>query len=218
MKTPFTVEQFFGIFSNYNQTVFPLQIIFYLISFIAIYLTFKPTSQSDKIISGILAFFWLWMGIVYHLIFFTAINKAAYLFGGVFILQGILFLTFGVFQNKLSFKFHAGLYGLIGIVMIFFALIVYPVLGTTLGHIYPSSPTFGLPCPTTIFTFGLLLLTYKNCPVAIYIIPFIWSVFGLSAAFNFGILEDISLIISGLLTICLLSFRNKKYKFRWHIR
>src|SRR5688572_31790059 len=102
MKTPFTVEQFFQVFRNYNQAVFPMQIIIYLISVIAIYLAFRPTSKSDKIISGILALLWLWMGIVYHLVFFTAINKAAYLFGAVFILQGILFLTFGVFQHKLS--------------------------------------------------------------------------------------------------------------------
>ena len=213
MKTPFTVEQFLDVFRNYNQAVFPMQVIFYLVSIIAIYLTFKPAFKSDKIISGILAFLWLWMGIVYHLMFFTAINKAAYLFGTVFILQGILFLTLGVFQNKLSFNFHSGIYGWVGIMLISFALIVYPVLGYTLGHAYPSSPTFGLPCPTTIFTFGLLLLTYKKCPVAILIIPFIWSVFGFSAAFNFGIMEDSGLIVSGLLSVSIILFRNKKYKY-----
>ena len=213
MKIPFTAEQFLEVFRNYNQAVFPMQVIFYLVSVFAIYLAFKPTSKSDKIISGILAFLWLWMGIVYHLIFFTAINKTAYLFGAVFILQGILFLTFGVFQNKLSFKFLSGIYGWLGIVLILFALVVYPVLGYIFGHTYPSSPTFGLPCPTTIFTFGLLLLTYKNCPVAILVIPFIWSVFGFSAAFNFGIMEDTGLIVSGLLCVLMILFRNKKYKY-----
>ena len=212
MKTPFTAEQFLEAFRNYNEAVFPMQIFFYLISVIAVYLAFKPTSNPDKIISGILAFLWLWMGIVYHLIFFTAINKAAYLFGAVFILQGILFLTFGVFQNKLSFNFHRGIYGWLGLMLILFSLIIYPVWGYTLGHNYPSSPTFGLPCPTTIFTFGLLLLSYKNCPVAILIIPFIWSVVGFSAAFTFGMVEDISLIISGPLTLSMLLFSNKKYK------
>jgi len=212
MKTPFTVEQFLEVFRNYNQAVFPMQIIFYMLSVVAIYLAFRPTSISDNIISVILALLWLWMGIVYHLVFFTAINKAAYLFGTVFILQGILFLIFGVFQSKLSFKFHSGICGWLGLILILFALIVYPVLGYTLGHRYPSSPTFGLPCPTTIFTFGLLLLNYKNSPVAIIIIPFIWSVIGFSAAFNFGIVEDTGLIISGLLTVSMLLFRNKKYR------
>jgi hypothetical protein len=52
------------------------------------------------------------MGIVYHLVFFTAINKAAYLFGGLFIIQGILFLIYGVLQNKLSFHFQRDKYGI----------------------------------------------------------------------------------------------------------
>lgn len=31
-------------------------------------------------------------------------------------------------------------------------------LSMRLGDGYPLSPTFGLPCPTTIFTFGIFLL------------------------------------------------------------
>lgn len=212
MKTPFTVEQFLEVFRNYNNTVFPMQIVFYLSSFVAIYLSFKPASKSDKTISGVLAFLWIWMGVVYHLIFFTTINKAAYLFGAIFILQGILFLTLGVLKNALSFGFRSDTYGIMGIVLILFALIVYPVLAYSFGHIYPNSPTFGLPCPTTIFTFGLLLLSDKKCPVAILIIPFIWSLIGFTAAFNFGILEDTGLLISGLLTLLMLLIRNRKYK------
>ena len=107
MKTPFTADQFLDNIKNYNQAVFPMQIVFYLISFFVIYLVLKPSSKSDKIISWLIAFLWLWMGIVYHLVFFTTINKAAYLFGIVFILQGILFLILGIFKSKLSFKFHS---------------------------------------------------------------------------------------------------------------
>ena len=141
MKTPFTLEQFLEVFKNYNQAVFPMQVVFYMISAIAIYLAIKPNSSSDKIISGILTFFWLWMGIVYHIIFFTTINKAAYLFGALFIIQGILFFIFGVFKNKLSFHFISDKFGITGITLIVFAQIVYPVLGYFFGHVYPSSPT-----------------------------------------------------------------------------
>jgi len=212
MKTPFTVEQFLEVMRKYNETVFPMQIVFYLLSIILIYLAIKPSSKSDKIISGFLALFWLWMGIVYHLIFFTVINKAAYLFGAAFILQGILFLTFGVFQNKLSFRFHSDMFGTTGIILVLFALIVYPVLGYFFGHVYPDSLTFGLPCPTTIFSFGLLLLSDKKCPLAILIIPFIWSVIGFTAAFHFGILEDTGLLVSGLLVLTMFLIRNRKNK------
>lgn len=209
MKTPFTAEQFLEIFKTYNQAVWPMQIVFYLLGIVAIYLTFKPTPKSHKVISGVLFFFWLWMGVVYHLIFFTTINKAAYLFGAVFILQSMLFLAYGVFQSKLSFAFRYDRYGMVGIILIVFALIIYPVLGYSAGHVYPYSPTFGLPCPTTIFTFGLLLLCEKKCPLGILVIPFVWSIIGFTAAFHFGVVEDIGLLVAGVLTLILVIVRNR---------
>jgi len=218
MEMPFTLEQFLDVFKKYNQAVFPMQAVFYLISLIAIDLTIKRYPKSDKTISIILAFFWLWMGIVYHLIFFSTINKAAYLFGALFILQGVLFFYFGVFRNKLSFKLgrNIDVYEISGIILFIFALIVYPVIGYFFGHIYPSSPTFGLPCPTTIFTFGLLLLNIRKCPVIILIIPFLWSIVGFTAALQFGIFEDSGLLISGLIATSLLIYRNRilSQKFR----
>ena len=95
------------------------------------------------------------------------------------------------------------------LVLILFALIIYPVLGYFIGHVYPFSPTFGLPCPTTIFTFGLLLLNSKRCPVTILIIPLVWSIIGFMAAIQFGILEDTGLLVAGLITISLLLYRNR---------
>lgn len=212
MKPPFNLEQFLEVFKNYNLAVFPMQLIFYFISAIVIYLALRPNPISSKIISATIAFLWLWMGIVYNIIFFTSINKAAYLFGALFIVQGFLFLIFGVFQNKLSFQFQKKTYGIIGLSVIVFALIIYPLLGYSLGHIYPVSPTFGLPCPTTIFTFGFLLLNIKKCPVTILIIPFIWSLIGFMAAIQFGILEDTGLLIASLVATPLLIYRNWKIK------
>ncbi len=145
-------------------------------------------------------------------VFFTAINIAAYLFGAMFVLQGILFLVTGVFQNRLSFKFRFDIFGITGITLIIFALVIYPIFGFFLGHVYPSSPTFGLPCPTTIFTFGILLLIDKKCPAVIMIIPFIWSVIGFTAAFSFGVIEDTGLLIAGLLTMTLLIVKRRKFQ------
>jgi hypothetical protein len=210
MKTPFTSQQFIETIRNYNESVFPMQVIFYLIALILIYLIVKPVSHSGKIISTIFAFFWLWMGIAYHLVFFTAINKAAYVFGSLFIVQSMLFIIPGVLQNKLSFKMHADVFGITGTVLIIYALFIYPVLGYIAGHAYPFSPTFGLPCPTTIFTFGCLLLCDKKCPSYVLIIPFLWSVIGFAASFNFGIWEEVGLLIAGLLALPMLLIRNRR--------
>lgn len=211
MKTPFTPEQFFDVFRTYNETVFPAQIVLYLLAFILVYLIIRPNAGSHKIISGLLSLFWLWMGIVYHIIFFTEINPAAYIFGVAFIVQSFLLMTFGVLKNRLSFSFRSDLFGWTGIILIVYALIIYPVLGHFLGHTYPASPTFGLPCPTTIFTFGVLLLTDKKCPLVLLIIPFVWSVLGFTAAFSFGVWEDTGLLIAGLVTLPLVMIKNRKF-------
>ena len=206
---PFTVEQFLDILGKYNLAVWPRQWLFYLVVILTLILAVKKTSYSDKVISGILSFFWLWMGVVYHLLFFSQINKGAYAFGALYIIQGLLFFYVGIIKNRLSFRFQSNTYTLIGSLFIIYAVGLYPILGYFFGHIYPKSPTFGLPCPTTIFTFGLLLWTEKAFPKYLLVIPFIWSVIGFSAAVSLGIREDIGLLIAGVVGSLMILFRDK---------
>ncbi|MEW6408197.1 MAG: DUF6064 family protein [Patescibacteria group bacterium] len=209
MALPFTIDQFLFVFEQYNLSVFPMQIIILLLAIASVFLVFKQVKNNNKIITGILAFFWLWIGIAYHLIFFTSINKASYLFGALFIIQGILFLFVG-FKDKLSFKFRKDAYGITGSIFVLYAIIIYPILNYVFGHWWPSNPTFGLPCPTTIFTFGLLLWTNKKVPKYILIIPLIWALIGMSAAINLGVWEDLGLIFAGILGVILLWVRDRK--------
>lgn len=209
MDLPFTTEQFLEVFKTYNQAVFPAQIIFYVFAIYCIYSIFKPTRHTDRIINSILSFLWLWIGIVYHLIFFTNINKAAYVFGFLFIIQGLIFFISGVLKRDLSFAYRKDWIGTAGFVFLLYALVIYPVLGHLLGHQYPYSPTFGLPCPTTIFTFGLLLFTTKKISIWIIVIPLLWSFIGVSAAVNLSIYEDIGLLIAGVSGLVLLIFSNR---------
>lgn len=204
MNLPFTIEQFLDVFAHYNLSIWPVQIILNLLAVAGIFMAIKKTKYSDQTIGIILSLFWLWMGIVYHLSFFTAINPAAYLFGSLFILQGLLFLWHSVFKSNLSFKFKANLYGICGSLFLFYALIAYPIIGALSGHAYPKAPTFGAPCPTTIFTFGLLLWTEKKVKKTILIIPLLWSVIGFSAAVNLSIREDFGLVVAGILGTLLL--------------
>jgi len=208
MKLPFTAEQFLEIFKSYNESIFPIQIVFYLIAAIALFLLFSSADKS-RIISLILSFFWLWIGIVYHIIYFSKINKAAYLFGSLFILQGIIFFIYGIVSNKLILRYNKNILNKTGIIIISYALIIYPVLGYLLGRPYPYSITIGLPCPTTIFTFGILLFSEKKIPFAALIIPLLWSITGFTVALNFSIFEDFGLILSGLISFTLLTIQNR---------
>jgi hypothetical protein len=212
MKVPFTIEQFLDVFRQYNTAVWPMQVVFVLLALIAIHFSIQSKTYSNKIIVCILAFFWLWMGTIYHLVYFSRINKAAIVFGILFIIQAIIFLYFGLIKNKLSFRLTTGTHGIIGIILIVFSLLIYPLLGYWWGHIYPLSPTFGLPCPTTIFTFGILLFSGSKISPWVILIPFLWSLIGFSAAFSMGMKEDAGLAVAGILSTLMIFYRNKSFK------
>jgi len=102
MQIPFTAEQFLQVFKQYNETIWPSQIMLYIFALLAVLFSFIKGKHSQKIISTILSLMWIWMGVVYHILYFSSINKAAYIFGGAFILQGILFFIF-ISSKKLTF-------------------------------------------------------------------------------------------------------------------
>jgi len=211
MRLPFTVEEFLGVFQSYNLAVWPVQIIAYLVGAFALYLAIKQPKYKDRIIAVVLSLMWLWNGGIYHIGFFSAINKAAFLFGALFIVQGLLFFWRGVVKNDLVFRFSGDRYSLIGGLFILYAMGVYPLLGAFAGHTWPHSPMFGVaPCPTTIFTFGLLLLTPNGIKKYLLAVPFLWAVVGLSAAVNLRIYEDFGLLVAGLLGTALILVRDRK--------
>lgn len=209
MELPFTTEQFLDVFRRYNLSVWPLQVFFYVLALVAVVLSVSPLKKGHTLVAAIVGFFWIWMGTVYHLYHFAPVNPAAYVFGVAFIFQGILFLYYG-FRKKLSFRFNPDIYGITGGVMMFFALAVYPLLSYWAGRLYPATPTFGLPCPTTIFTLGMLLWVDKKVPGSLLIVPVGWAVIGYSAALIMGITEDMGLGVSAVIAVLLIWFRNDR--------
>src|SRR5688500_9606367 len=95
MRLPFSQQQFFDLFADYNRAVWPAPLVAYMLGLTAVALALHRRSVLPGIVWTVLATFWLFNGVAYHLIFFSTINRAANLFGLLFILQGLLFLSFG---------------------------------------------------------------------------------------------------------------------------
>lgn len=199
MKLPFSIDDFLGVFERYNLSLWPVQILFYLMAILVVVWLVREGPSAHRKVFAVLSFFWLWMGLVYHLFYFSSINKAAFAFGGLFILQGILFHYYGVVRQLVTFGKNPDGTRMLGAVLMVYALILYPILGFVWGHEFPRSPTFGLPCPTTIFTFGVLLFANHQVPWRMLFIPLFWSVIGFSAAVNLSIREDFGLVVAGIL-------------------
>ena len=210
MQPPFTVEQFLDSFARYNEAVWPAQIVLYLVAALLLALAARATPRSSRWISGLLAVLWAWTGVVYHWGFFASINTAAYLFGSVFLLQATAFVVAAA-RERLSFRFGRDGYALTGAVLIAYALIAYPILGALAGRAYPDGATFGLPCPTTIATFGILLWVRGRVPLWLLAIPAAWSLMGFSAAIHLGIAEDYGLLVSGLVGTLAILHKNRRW-------
>src|SRR5215203_2267356 len=66
------------------------------------------------------------------------------------IVQGLLLLWSGGYRGELVFRFQKDLGGLLSLLFIVYAAVLYPLRGYMLGHPYPHAPMFGVaPCPTT---------------------------------------------------------------------
>ena len=74
---PFTPEQFLQVFARYNEALWPLQWIAWLLGAAACIAVARAGSLRDRAVPAVLALFWLWTGIAYHAVFFSAINRAA---------------------------------------------------------------------------------------------------------------------------------------------
>ncbi len=202
---PFTREQFLAVFVAYNEAVWPAQLLAYLLGLLLMLLVIRPSLQRSRLVAAGLAAMWLWTGIAYHGMHFSAISNGAWGFAALFVVQGLLFIDAGVLRSRLVFGPRKGWTGWMGWALVAYASIGYPVLGQLLGHGYPAMPMFGItPCPVTIFTFGLFLLTTEPIPRRLLVIPVVWSVIGGSAAFLLAIPQDWPLLVSGFTVLVLL--------------
>lgn len=199
---PFTREQFFAIFVAYNADVWPAQVVAYLMGVGSIALLVRPSRTASRVIAGGLAASWLWTGIVYHGMHFSAINRAAYAFAVMFVLQGLLLLYVGVAKAQFRFDASAGSAPMLGWALIAYAVVIYPLVGHWSGHRLGELPMFGItPCPVTLFTFGLVFLATAPISRGLLVVPIVWSLIGGSAAFLLAVPQDWPLLFSGVAAV-----------------
>ena len=204
MTLPFTAEQFFALFAQYNEAVWPSQIGLVSLALLGVALVFVEREWSGVAIALVLAMLWAWLGAAYHLAFFIRINPLAWAFGALSIAGAAVFLWQGVIAHRLRFAWRSDWRGLCGAALLAFALIAYPLWSHAAGHRYPFMPTFGLPCPTTIFTIGILAFLVPPYPRAVLAVPMLWSVVGAQAALLLGVTQDLGLVAAAIVGVALL--------------
>lgn len=186
---PFTQEQFFAVFAAYNDAIWPAAIAAYPMAMIAVLIAWRGAAGAGPPVAIVIAVMWAWVGLVYHGIYFSEINPVALAFAGAFVLQALLFAIEAT-RGRFGFASRSRLRATAGAIMIFYAMIAYPLVGLAVGERYPAMPLFGVaPCPLLIFTFGLML--WATCVRWwLWIVPLFWSIVGGSAFIVLSVPQD----------------------------
>lgn len=199
---PFSSRDFLELFGLYNLAVWPAQLVLYGIATLSVISVLR--GERPRLVLALLGTLWLWTGLVYHIVFFSLINPVAPVFGIMFVAQGVIFLwaahkrAASTMAPRQPFAEHAGR------ALVAYALIGYPLVSYLAGHHYPETPTFGAPCPTAIFTLGVLLWTGRELFWWMVTIPLAWSVVATSAAVQLAVPQDFGLTVAGLVTLIVL--------------
>ena len=193
---PFTPDQFFEVFAEYNRSVWFFALTLWLHAVAGAIVLARHRDRGGRVLSCLLAVQWAWVAVVYHGAFFTSINPAAWLFAALFLIQSALFVWFGLVRNELRFDASGSPRGVVAWTLIVYAL-VYPMLAHVDGHPFPRGPTFGVPCPMTLLTMGFLFAAVPPWPRVLAVIPVLWAFVGGSAALVLGVRADLMLWVSG---------------------
>ena len=196
MTLPFTHAQFLDVLGEYNAVLWPVAAMLWLATLAATVRLLRGDARASGL-AALLALHWAWSGIAYHAVFFTRINPAAWGFAGLFVLGSGAFVWFGVMRHRLAFNVGWTPRHVLAGLFIVYAL-AYPGLVLLTGLQWPRMPAFGVPCPTTLFTAGVLLAAVPPVPRWVFVAPILWAMIGGSAAVTLGVTPDYMLFVAAL--------------------
>ena len=199
MHPPFSREDFLAVFVAYHDAFGPMPVALAAVGVIGA----ATLGKRPKLALVVCAALWLWMALAYFAVLFSALTPAAYLFAAFFAAQGLLLLHSAKQRTAPPAGESNRSAAVLATVLVAYALVVYPIVGFLAGRRYPAMPTFGLPCPTTIFTMGVLAWWGSSLSSRLLVIPTLWAVVGMSAASSLGIIEDLALLPAALAVVAL---------------
>ena len=208
MQLPFTPSEFFDVFGAYNSVLWPAALALWLVSLGVLAVAIRASEPPHRMLATLLAVHWSWSGLAYHAAFFTQINPAAWLFAGLFLAEAVLFARCAIGRGQLRFSTGPPMRRLQAGSLVAFSLL-YPLINVAQGFSFPRMATFGVPCPTTILTIGLLLVA-EPPSWNLAAIPVAWAVVAGSAAFLLGVHADLMLFVAAALLVGRLATRTRR--------
>lgn len=87
MGLPFTSDQFFAVFAEYNRAFWFVAVALWFASAGALVAAWRNPVGHSRSLTYFLGTLWGWNAVAYHALLFTRINPAAWLFAALFALK-----------------------------------------------------------------------------------------------------------------------------------
>ena len=196
---PFSAEAFFSFLAQYNQMIWPLQVLAYLLAGAATFCALKPVRHSGRIIGAVLTVFWLWTGGVYHLQFFARINFWDLGFGLLFLFQGLVLAWRTVIRDRLEVPSSSAPARPIGLICLTTSLFLYPAAFLLAGQDLSEVAWVGVsPTGTLLFTLGMLCLCRPAQQKRLLVLPVLCCLAGTVFAYLLPLPQDWMLLPAAL--------------------
>jgi hypothetical protein len=202
-------SEFLALFEQCNRALWPLQVVGYLAMLIVLACMITSWRHAQRAIFGILGPFWIFVGVVFQYAYLRPLYRPGRVFAVLWVTEGVL-LIFSASRLSGPFGRHTGWCAILGWLAISYSLIGYPVLGFLLrGSALRVAWPGVFPCPTALFTLAVLVMAQRPAPKWLMAVPAFWAVGGV-VPFSWGILEDLGLVVLGILIIATIVHRDRR--------
>lgn len=197
----FSADSYFRLFELQNRAVWPAQIAVLLASVAAMAIAVRDGPLAGRLISAILAGFWLTCAWSFHLERYAPINLAAPVFAAGFAVQALLLGWMGVARGRIVVA-GSSLRRLLALSVLLVALAGWPLLAPISGRPWLQAELVGLaPDPTAAATFALVLLDARRSTWALLAVPIAWTSVSTATLWTMGAHQAFVLPTFAVLTV-----------------
>lgn len=164
------------MFELHNLAVWPAHAITIAIGLFLLAVAFRPNPHAVRGAFALLALAWSFVAIAFFAMRYASINWAALYVSPLFALMALVLVFFAVRPRPPVLSAGALMPRVIGVGVLLFSLVGYPLLGHLTGKPWQGAQVFGIaPDPTIMATLGFLTLCTGSGVLAAMIIPALWA-------------------------------------------
>ena len=186
----FSPRTYYRMFELYHRQICPIQIVAIASVAASLMLMRRDTLWARRTIVGLVAGWWLLVGIAFHLSRYSTINWAAKYFAALFVIQAVLLVWQGIVRDRLRITPPGDTAGRMALGLLAAAVVLQPIAGRMTARTWSQVELVGVtPDPTAIATLALLALVVPRVSRSLLVIPALWCAIGAATLWALGSAE-----------------------------